>query len=54
MRLDKKEKKDLQAGLAGFIKAGKSNEKKRTSCLSYVLKHQRVQYWNMFTKLHYY
>lgn len=54
MGLDKKEKKDLQANLAGFIKTGKSNEKKQTSCLSHVLKYWRVQYQDRFARLHYF
>lgn len=36
---EKKEKRELQAGLAAYVKAGKSNEKRRTSCLARINKH---------------
>lgn len=53
MGIDRKEKKDLRASLAGFVKASKSNETRRTSCLLYVSKHWGVQHWNRFVRLYY-
>lgn len=37
MGLNRKEKRDLRVDWMGFIKIGKSNEKKQTSCLLHIL-----------------
>lgn len=51
--LDKKEKKELRAGLTGYIRAGKSNEKRRTSCLLRVSKYWGIEHRERFAMLHY-
>lgn len=51
--LDKKEKKELQAGLSGYIKAGKSNEKRQTSCFLRISKHWEIQHRDRFATRRY-
>ena len=41
--LNKSEKKSMWDGLSGYIKAGKKNKLKRTSCLVRILKAWDVQ-----------
>lgn len=50
---DKKEKKELQVGLASYVKEGKSNEKRQKSCLSCINKHRSTHYRDRFARLHY-
>ena len=40
---DKSEKKSMQNGLSGYVKAGKKNEIKKTNCLSQISKAWDVQ-----------
>ena len=38
LELDKSEKKNMEDGLSGYIKAGKKNEIRRTNCLAWISK----------------
>ena len=54
MRWTKDNKTNMRHGFSGFVKAGKLNKNRRTSCLARVTKYWRVQHRDRFARLYYY
>ena len=50
----KYDKTNIQQGFSGFVKAGKVNKNRRTSCLARVTKYWGVQHKDRFARLYYY
>ena len=54
MRWIKDDKTNIQQGLSSFVKAGKVNKNRQTSCLAKITKYWEVQHWDRFARLYYY
>ncbi len=53
MKWSKDEKSHMRKSLVGFVKAGKTNETRWTSCLTRVTKYWGVQHRDRFARLNY-